>query len=126
MKFPFTEYEYIMWNVLFTDYSFITGFIFYNYNPYNETMYQEAIEEDNNVLNMDLSGMYNIEGRIESDNNFFNLVMKYFDDFQSLNRDAYDSCRESAVHNVVPLDQSERDRMYKYCTGEEEQYVGIK
>mmetsp|Transcript_8750 Transcript_8750/g.14891 ORF Transcript_8750/g.14891 Transcript_8750/m.14891 type:complete len:674 (-) Transcript_8750:138-2159(-) len=85
-------------SILFTcnAYSFVTGFLFYNYDNGGAT--------------------YNLEGRFESDSNFFNLVIKYMDNFERLNRDSFDSCKETALGSFNSLvDPAKRERLFDYC-----------
>lgn len=70
----------------------------------------------------DTAAVYNQEGRREAESNFFTLVNKYGGRLQELNRDAFDSSKESYARNVFEVDQDRRKEFYEYCTGEQKSH----
>lgn len=92
-------------------YSFITGFVFYNFdNIGNDTLSGQP---------GNMTGLYNfnLEGMEESETNFFALVIKYRHRLDDLNRDAFDSSKEAVVSSFYQTDGVERAALYNYCTG---------
>ena len=81
-----------MFRFLYTAFSFITGLIFYNFDPYTS------------------SGLQN------SSNNFMDLSLKYYNNLSQLNRDAFNISKDSSLRGVN-LDQSVREKHYEFCTG---------
>jgi hypothetical protein len=101
-----------------TAYSFITGFIFYNFNTYNDTMYDELLAQENvGNMSMYLDNVYNVEGAVESEKNFFSLISKYKNRLGALNRDAFNSSKDGTLSSYVEVNQTSRDAIYNYCTG---------
>jgi hypothetical protein len=75
-----------------TAYSFITGFIFYNFDPHSEN------------------------GQRDAAYSFIEISSKYKNNLVGLNRDAFDISKESAVRGIES-DQATRESMYNFCTG---------
>ena len=73
-------------------YSFVTGFIFYNYDTTSPTGYEESLTA------------------------YMEFNLKYEDRHAVLNRDAFDACKASAIRGYE-ADQATRQAMYNFCTG---------
>lgn len=78
-------------------YSFVTGFIFYNY----EFLTTEK--------------QFNSDSQMKSQEMYMDLNVKYNENLAGLNRDAFDISKDSAVRNVNPS-QDTRNSIYRFCT----------
>jgi hypothetical protein len=84
--------------LLVSAYSFITGFIYYNFETYLP------------------SGEFNSDGAYNASDNYMNLNVKYKGNMVDLNRDAFEISKDAAVRGF-DSDQATRDEAYKFCTG---------
>ena len=82
----------------FIGYSFVTGFIFYNFEHFTA------------------DGLFNVKGATQGSDNYVDLSVKYKNNLVGLNRDGFDACKESSVRGLS-TDQASRDSIYKFCTG---------
>ena len=83
---------------VFTAYSFVTGFIFYNFAQFTA------------------DGQFNNIGSRASIYSYIDLSVKYKNNLVGLNRDGFDACKESSVRGLS-TDQASRDSIYKFCAG---------
>jgi hypothetical protein len=81
-----------------TAYSFITGFIFYNFPAYTN------------------DGEFNTAGNVRGLDSYLDLSLKYKDNLVGLNRDAFDMSKESAIRGYN-ADPASRESIYNFCTG---------
>mmetsp|Transcript_17910 Transcript_17910/g.33677 ORF Transcript_17910/g.33677 Transcript_17910/m.33677 type:complete len:755 (-) Transcript_17910:313-2577(-) len=78
-------------------YSFVTGFIFYNYDFLTP------------------EGEFNQEAQTNSQALYMDLNVKYKENLVGLNRDAFEISKDSAVRSVNPS-QETRNKIYEFCT----------
>lgn len=102
-----------MYLCLSTAYSFVTGFLFYNFN--------NTIEMSSEVQNgnYNITHFFNVEGMKDSEDNFFKLISKYRHRLPLLNRNAFNASKEAVVSAFFKTDPNnvQRDLLFKYCTG---------